>query len=467
MRQVNKRKTPRFSNSYEHREASGRRSSRRAFAWRGKLPALVLIAGLLLVATLTLAWSTGEEKIRRGVHVGDLALGGMTQAVARETLTQKASGDFDEVSFGGDEGFTLTGEELGLELDAVSTVEEAYAVGRGGWFGKRFFDGKEVAPIFTYDKEAARKALEDSASQVRKEPRDASFNVKDGEVKIQAAKDGSILNPEGTLANLDRALADFSADVEIATKPVQPSVADRDLQGLKPTKLLGEYQTDFAYDSNPSRQKNMKLSAGAVNETVLAPGEVFSFNELAAPLEYESAKVYAEGGVALADGGGLCQVSSTLYMAAQYAGLEIVERNAHYAVLPYIRPGFDATVWFGDENSPELDMQFENTTDGYVLVREYVDDEGFMNAEIWGRPTGKEVEMRSEKIFEDLQRGIKWVTYKTVEQDGEVLYDGLIHEDLYSFNPPPPEGAPSYDTTAPRIGGWEDPTNTTGWADVE
>lgn len=108
-----------------------------------------------------------------------------------------------------------------------------------------------------------------------------------------------------------------------------------------------------------------------------------------------------------------------------------------------------------------------NTTDGHVLVREYVDEKGFLNAETWGRPNGKDVEMRSEKVFEDLQWGIKWVTYKKVEQDGEVLYDGLIHEDLYSFNPPPPEGAPSYDTTAPRVGGWEDPNNTTCWADAE
>ena len=452
--------------------SSGRKSSGPTFGRLVKIPALVLAVGLLLTATLALASASEEGKIRRGVHVGDLALGGMTQSEAREALKSSASDTFDEVSFGGKDGFTLTDDELGLKLDAASTIEEAYAVGRNGWVGERFFfdlgrNGKEIEAALTYDIEAARKALEDAAPQARQEPRDASYFVQDGEVEIKDAKEGRALDPEGTLANLDRALAGFSPNVKLATQPVQPAVSAGDLQALKPTKLLGEYKTDFAYDSNPSRQENMKLSAGAVNDTVLGPGEVFSFNELAAPLDYESAKVYAEGGVALADGGGLCQVSSTLYMAAQYAGLEIVERNAHYAVLPYIRPGFDATVWFGAEGAPELDMQFQNTTDGNVLVREYVDDKGFLNAEIWGRPNGKEVTMRSEKVFEDLQRGIKWVTYKKVEQDGEVLYDGLIHEDLYSFNPPPPEGAPSYDTTAPRVGGWEDPNNTTGWADVE
>lgn len=460
--------TGRKSTSYSR----GRRRSRRAFGGLVRFPVLVLGVGLLLAATLALAWAPGEEKIRRGVNVIDLALGGMTQNEAREALERDASSTFETVSFGGNDGFTLTGEDLGLQLDSDATVEEAHAVGRAGWVGQRLFDagrgGKEIEPVFAYDEAAAREALENSAAQVRQEPRDAAFKVKDGEVKIQAAREGKTLDSEGTLANLDRALADYSPSVQLATQPVQPAVAARDLRELKPTKLLGEYRTDFAYDSNPSRQENMRLSAGAINDTVLAPGEMFSFNELAAPLDYESAKVYAEGGVALADGGGLCQVSSTLYMAAQYAGLEIVERNAHYAVLPYIRPGFDATVWFGDESGwGELDMQFKNTTDGYVLVREYVDEKDFLNAEIWGRPNGVEVEMRSEKVFEDLQRGIKWVTYKTAEKDGEVLYDGLLYEDLYSFNPPPPEGAPSYDTTAPRVAGWEDPNNTTGWADAE
>jgi hypothetical protein len=151
-------------------------------------------------------------------------------------------------------------------------------------------------------------------------------------------------------------------------------------------------------------------------------------------------------------------------MAAQYAGLEIVERHPHYAVLPYIKPGFDATVWFGDEWGWGVqDMRFKNNTDAYILVREWVDENGFLNAEIQGQPTGKKVEMRTEKIFERPQVGIKWATYKTVTKDGKVLFDGLIHDYIYSYNPPVPEGGPHYDTSIPRVSGWKDPTNTTGW----
>src|SRR3712207_7113943 len=81
--------------------------------------------------------------------------------------------------------------------------------------------------------------------------------------------------------------------------------------------------------------------------------------------------------------------------------------------LPYIKPGFDATVWFGDEGGWGVqDMKFKNTTDGYILIREWVDEDGFLNAEIHGQPTGKKVEMHTEKVWERPQVGIKWATYK-------------------------------------------------------
>ena len=277
------------------------------------------------------------------------------------------------------------------------------------------------------------------------------------------------------LAGPDRPPASGGGE-KVAASPEERAAAGEGPKAAAPNKkagepeemeVLGEHETDFLWDSNPNRKYNMKLAAGAVDDTVLEPGEVFSFNELTSGLDYEAAKTFSDGGVGYAYGRGLCQVSSTLYMAAQYAGLEIVERNPHYAVLPYIRPGFDATVWFGGDGIPELDMRFENTTGGDLLVREWVDEKGFLKARILGEePTGLEVEMRSEKVFEDTTRGIKWATYKKVTKDGKVLFDGLLHQDVYGYNPPVPEGVPHYETSKPRVGGWPDPGNTTGWADA-
>ncbi len=493
MREISKRGGPRAARGYERShdgpgfDPSGyesRRSARSAkrahkrevYAARRRNAALAALAACLLIVAALVGYGLfGGDEITGGVRVGEVDVGGMTKAEARAAVERHAAGAFDEVRLG-DVG-TVAGEELGVRVDAAAAVEEAYSVGRRGWVGGRLFEtvrahlsGVQVEPEVAYDREAARLAVENLAAEFHRDPQNASFRVgDDGKVEVTEAREGRVLDKEETLENLDGALTNLSDEVPLAEGSApKPSVTTQEIQNLKPTEKLGEFRTDFLWDSNPSRQANMKLAAEAVNNTVLAPGEVFSFNDLTMDLDYEEAKTFSEGGVAYADGGGLCQVSSTLYMAAQYAGLEIVERHPHFAVLPYIKPGFDATVWFGDEGGwGVLDMKFKNTTDGYIVIREWVDSEGFLNAEIHGRPTGKEVEMRTEKVFEDPTRGIKWATYKTVKnEDGEVIEDGLLHEYIYGYNPPSPDG-PHYETSAPRVGGWNDPTNTTGWNEVE
>jgi VanW like protein len=257
------------------------------------------------------------------------------------------------------------------------------------------------------------------------------------------------------------------ANQTAATAPSQDTAGkDQGTGSSEPTVLLGEFFTDYSWDPDPNRQSNLKTASKKIDGTILAPGETFSaLNTLAPPEDYEDAKVFANGGVDRTEGGGLCQVSSTLYMAANYAGLELVERNPHYAELPYIQPGLDATVWFGENGWGALDMKFKNNTDQNVMLREYVNDQGFLVAQIYGeKPTGKQVSMDSEKVEENPNKGIKWDTYKTVKDDkGNVLEDGLLFETVYSYNPPVPAGM-AHKTNEPRGSGWLDPTNTTGWA---
>ncbi|MGI8866394.1 MAG: VanW family protein, partial [Rubrobacteraceae bacterium] len=224
-----------------------------------------------------------------------------------------------------------------------------------------------------------------------------------------------------------------------------PDLTTAKAESLKPTEVIGDYRTNYlTYDDTPGRIKNLEIASDAVNNTLLAPEEVFSFNALAEPLDYKDTKVIVGGRVDTAEGGGLCQVSSTLYMAANYAGLDVIERHPHYAELPYIRPGFDATVWFG-----ALDMQFQNTSPGYVLIQQWVDADGYVNATIYGRPTGKEVKMSSKKVAttkdEDGKPVTKWVTYQKVKKDGEVVQDGVLHTDTYKYLKPASEDAPNDD----------------------
>ena len=475
MKEISKEGGPRAAR--RNASAAARRKPR--YARRRGIALVALAACVLLAGAVALDAFLGGDEIRRGVSVGAVNVGGMTPGEAREAVERDAAATFEEISFVSGEAseeFTVSGEELGVKPNAAAAVDEAYAVGRRGNVFERvsevsrsYLGGVQVDLEAGYDRGAASGALDRLAGEFDREPQNASFTVTEGgKVEVKPARSGRVLDKEATLANLGTALENMSGRVPLAQGPApKPEVTTAEVQRYKPEEVIGEYQTDFLWDSNPNRKHNMKLAAGAVNNTVLAPGETFSFNEHAAELDYKEAKTFSDGGVDIANGGGLCQVSSTLYMAAQYAGLKIVERHPHYAVLPYIKPGFDATVWFGDEYGYGVqDMKFENTTEGHVLIREWVDEKGFLNAQILGQPTGKKVEMRTEKIFEDTTRGIKWVTYKRVTQNGEVLRDGYLYEYTYSYNPPPPDDAPHYDTNAPRVSGWSDPGNTTGWNEV-
>jgi vancomycin resistance protein YoaR len=452
-----------------------RKRKKTSYARRRKIALIALIAFFLLVVAGAVYYlAGGDDEISRGVSIGSVEVGGMTREEARKAVQDDASATFEKISFGtGKEGFSVGGDDLGIEVNAASAVDKAYSVGRRGNAFQHLSDslrsylgGVRVDLDAGYDKDKATSALKEQAEQFNREPKNASFSVTDkGKVVVEEAENGRILDQEETLANLERALKNMSGQVAIAEGPTpKPEVSTAEVQNYKPKEVIGEYKTDFLWDSNPNRQFNMKLAAKAVNDTVLAPGEVFSFNELTKSLDYKEAKTFSNGGIGVANGGGLCQVSSTVYMAANYAGLEIVERHPHYAVLPYIKPGFDATVWFGENGWGAQDMKFKNTTDGYVVVREWVDDKGFLNAQILGRPTGKKVEMSTKEIYEDPVKGIKWTTYKKVTKDGEVIRDGYLYSYRYSYNPPVPENAPHYKTTAPRVAGWADPTNTTGWA---
>jgi vancomycin resistance protein YoaR len=114
-------------------------------------------------------------------------------------------------------------------------------------------------------------------------------------------------------------------------------------------------------------------------------------------------------------------VTSTLYNAALLAGLDIVERHPHATQLPYIRPGRDATVWFGDQyGNGELDMKFKNTTDGYILLQEYVGDDNYIYADIYGVPDDVSVKVSSEPVYTNYDASL-WTTYYTKRENGKVV----------------------------------------------
>ena len=341
-------------------------------------------------------------------------------ARAREAMSVPVS-----LSAGG-EGWTLAPAEIGGTLDFVP---------KGG----------EIDVGLNPDR--LRAALSEPLEALTVEPREAGYKLNGGEVLVTTSQTGKAVDEEAFFADLEQGLFEGRREYEIPVVTDEPELTTARAEELKPTKLLGKYRTDYAIvEDDGTREENLEIASNAIDGMFVAPGETFSMNENVSGLDYNATKVIIDGKETKADGGGLCQVTSTLYMAVNYAGLDVTERHPHYAQLPYIRPGLDATVWFGDESGAgALDMKFENTSEGYVLIREYVADDGFIYAEVYGKPNATKVEMTSEPKYMGADYS-KWNTYQKVTEDGEITYNGLLHKDVY--NPlvdekgktiPPPE----------------------------
>ena len=364
---------------------------------------------------------------------GEAEMVGETIEPAVETpAAEAAAAEAREVVSGevslsaGEEEWTLTPAEVGGALDFTP-------------------NGGEIDVAL--NRERLRAAASEPLEALAVEPREAGYELNGGEVVVTASQTGRAVDEDAFFTDLEAGLFEGRREYEIPVVTDEPELATAQAEELKPTDLLGKYRTDYAIvEDDGQRVENLEIASKAVDGMFIAPGETFSMNENVAGLDYNATKVIIDGKETLADGGGLCQVTSTLYMAANYAGLDVTERHPHYAQLPYIRPGLDATVWFGDENGAgALDMKFENTSDGYVLIREYVADDGYIYAEVYGKPSNTKVQMSSKPTYMGADLS-KWNTYQKTTKDGEVTYDGLLHRDTY--NPlidekgktiPPPE----------------------------
>jgi vancomycin resistance protein YoaR len=245
----------------------------------------------------------------------------------------------------------------------------------------------------------------------------------DGNVIVKPAHDGRKVESEALLDDIEGGIFDGKREYQVSTTVDKPTYTTAALQSKKPTELLGSYHTNYTAtsDKTQARVNNLNTASHAISGTFLAPGEVFSMNETVSGLNYEEGHVIVDGATSSALGGGLCQVTSTLYNAALYAGLDIVERSPHATQLPYIRPGMDATVWFGDANGNNaLDMKFKNTTDGYILLQEYVSSDNYIYAEVYGVPDDVQVRMSSEPDYLGYSSS-KWTTYYTKRENGKVV----------------------------------------------
>lgn len=224
-------------------------------------------------------------------------------------------------------------------------------------------------------------------------------------------------------------LNEVKDEYEIPLKYTAPSVTTNMIGTEAFPNLLAQFSTNYnARDTD--RTTNLRLAAEKINGTVLMPGETFSYNtvvgERTIAAGYKEAAMYQNGEVVDGLGGGICQISTTLYNAVLYSNLEIVERRNHQFVPSYSKAGRDATVVYGS-----IDFRFKNSRNYPVKILCTVSG-GVAKCEIYGLKENPDYDVEiTSRVTETTSTSIKSETYKTVRQNGQVISSERINKDTY------------------------------------
>lgn len=223
-------------------------------------------------------------------------------------------------------------------------------------------------------------------------------------------------------------LINGTENINIPHKITEPEIKTGDTNNLGINEVIGKgYSTYF--HSIPGRVHNVGLASEKINGYILAPNETFSFNDVLGDVSkytgYKSAYVILNGKTVLGDGGGVCQVSSTLFRAVLNAGLPITQRSAHAYRVGYYEqgspPGMDATVF-----SPSPDFKFVNDTGKYILISAKADSKNYsLVIELYGTKDGRISKISKPKISNQVAPG------PDIYQDDPTLKNGVVKQVEY------------------------------------
>lgn len=241
--------------------------------------------------------------------------------------------------------------------------------------------------------------IEKVSKGLESDPQNPKFVFVDGRVtEFQPALPGIKVQKDKLLATLTNNLLELETNdikdvvIEIPVEKTPPEISTDKVNNLGIKELISEATTTY-FHSIPSRVHNVALAASRINGILVAPGETFSFNEALGDVSqftgYQQAYIISGGKTILGDGGGVCQVSTTLFRALLNAGLPIVERSPHAYRVGYYEqnspPGFDATVY-----GPTPDLKFTNDTGNYILIQTKTDTKRYsLTFELYGTKDGR------------------------------------------------------------------------------
>jgi len=272
---------------------------------------------------------------------------------------------------------------------------------------------KELIELLSFTNGFNQDEIKNWASElsliINRDPQNASFRFSEGKVaEFKPAKEGKKLEEDQTVDLIVKGLGKLEENqiqdaINLPITTSQPIIKTTDVNSLGIKELVGRGVSSFR-GSISSRIHNINLASSRLNGLLIPPEEVFSFNQALGDVSrstgYQEAYIIKDGRTVLGDGGGVCQVSTTLFRAALDTGLPIIERKAHAYRVSYYEQGssvgLDATVF-----SPTADLKIKNDTPAYLLIQTYFDQKNYrLTFEIYGASDGRSVSISKSRMWD-------------------------------------------------------------------
>lgn len=332
----------------------------------GIVGVLVALQGIIM-HNATLKY---KSKIYPQVWVEDINVGGKTKEEAKAAIIQNHNNIIDKKNITikiNEKQYTIAISKLDMKYDYSLVIDKAYGIGRKGNIFKKYFtitssDKKIFKLSHTYNYGIVDTVLKNIVKDNNKKAADAAI-IRNNLGKLIVTKEayGLSLNSSSLKQEIKSKVNNIEQEQDLTIHPqltkVEPKIKSKDLKGIN--TLISSYTTNFG-SSNENRSTNIRVASSSINGKVIMPGEIFSFNNVVGERSktngYTTAKGIINNKVVDDIGGGVCQVSTTLYNAMLRTNITSVERYPHSLHSSYIGVGLDATVAYG-----LLDYRFKNT----------------------------------------------------------------------------------------------------------
>ena len=401
-----------------------------------KLTYLVMIM-IIGFSSLGLAPKENEKKIHRNITIQNIDVGKLTEKQAINKLKSTYPLKDFNITYN-NERWTIKPESIDLNYHIEEMVKEAFNYTRSSSTmenikRKSKLNLKKEHNIklkATYDEIKLSKKLEVICNKINVDAVDATFRVElTGELKTTKSKEGR----EVDLSRLKEDIYDMInkkkiEDINLPVITLYPKVSTKQVKSIN--SVLGEFSTSF--NNSTSRGSNIHVAGQQTSDILLMPGDTFSYNKCTGARNwvngYKSAPVIVGGKVTNGEGGGVCQVSTTIYNAALMSGLTIDEVHNHSLPSRYVQRGRDATVSYG-----YTDLKFTNPFTNPVYIKNIVGN-GAITSKIYGCNLDREKIII--KIVEEYRKNkITVQTYRLfLDEENNIMKKELVNTSFYNPN---------------------------------